>query len=392
MTTQISAAQAAANQNYAARRFLLKTGTPMRKHVATFGPFSPGQQAQMQLLNVGVLTSLDAVVTAQVTITTASTRSTYGALNFVKNINFQDYTTQSRVNMSHRALNLFNSARHSQPFSWGKVTNNVDSPAAAVIAGAPLNVIPTAVVAPASANFRVPVHIPVAYDPARDLRGAILAQTIRGNMYLYMTFATAAQIFGVTDDAVYTAGAGSVDNIYVSLYQNYIQPANMSINGQQANAIPLMDCQTVYELATQGLNTNGIAANAVSYLNFPNARQVLSAVLGYYNGSDIAGDALTFGTDLKSIEIWANANTALRQYDDITDLLDIQRTALGGDDYGPGYYYLDSRRVNINTTLYGQVQAQVTPSTVNAGAYLDFNTESFYLKGTSLPGVAVGGT
>ena len=390
MNAAQTAQQAAVNQNYAARRYLLKTGTPMRKHVGTFGPFAPGAgQQNFQLLNVGVLTSIDLVVTAQITVATTTTPSKWGALNFLRNITMTDYTTQARVNCSHRALNGFLSARHGQPWSYGSFIFNSDNVAQTQIGPATLNQLPTVVVTPGAANFRVPVHIPIAYDPANDLRGAILAQTIRGLQYVSVTLPTAAQVFGTTDDSVYTAGTGSVAQIFVSVYQNYIQPANMTVNGAQGNAIPLIDCQTVYEFNTQGQITGTIATGQISYLNYPNARQVLSAMLGYNNGG-AAGAALVYGTDLTSIEIWANANTALRQYDDITDLLDKQRSAFNGD-YGPGYYYLDNRRVNINTTLYGQVQVQVVPKTVNAGAYFEFSTESFYQKGTALPGVAVGG-
>lgn len=387
MNAQLNAQQAAMNQNYAARRYLLKTGTPMRKHVATIGPFAPGAGVvTQQLLNVGVLTSLDAVVTAQITIATTATPSKWGALNFLRNITFTDYTTQTRVNASHRGLNGILSARHGQPWSYGANFFNSDATAQSSIGPAPLNILPTAVVTPAAANFRVPVHIPIAYDPANDLRGAILAQTIRGLQYVSFALPTAAQVFGSGDDAVYTAGTGSVAQIFISIYQNYIQPANMSIGGAQGNAIPLIDCTSVYEINTQGQINAGLAPGQIAYINYPNARQVLGAMLGYNNGG-AAGAALVYGSDLTSIEIWANANVALRQWDDVTDLLDKQRSLFNGD-YGPGYYYLDSRRVNINTVLYGQVQVQLTPKTVNAGAYAEFTTESFYLKGTALPGVA----
>lgn len=384
MANAQTAAQAAQQQNSIARQMLLTLGTPMRKNLGTFGPYNAGDLASIQLTNVGVLTSLDIVVTGEITITTAATVSSQAPFNFIRNLNLLDYTNQSRINCNHLALEMLLAARHHRQQGRNILTDQYDGGSAS--GAASLLTLPTAVVTPTGPNFRIPAHIPVAYDSQSDLRGAILMQTIRGQMNINVQMPTAAQLFGTVDDCVYTAGAGSVANIYVQVFQNYIMPRG-GLNAQ--TLVPFTDLSTVYEINSQGQSTSDLAAGGVKYINYPNVRQVLSAVLRYNNGSATAGDAYTYATDVTSIIVNANANTNLREYAGL-DLLDRMRTIFGGEIL-PGSYYLDSRKNPINTQLYGQVQVQFTPKTVNSSsAYTELTVEDFYLKGTALPGISFG--
>lgn len=367
----------AQQQNVAARRALLMTGTPMRKNVGTFGPYSPGQQAQIQLLNVGVLTSLDLVITAFITITVAATIGSVGAEALIPVVKFTDFDQTDRINISGRQLKFVNSIRQRNVFNAYSVTDIVDSPAVAAIGNSLLTVVPTGVVAPGAANFRMDVHVPLAYDPNSDLRGAVLAQTIRGNQFVKINFAQT--VFGADNDSLYKAGTGSVANIFVTVYQNFIMPQKIG------NALPLpqQDLLTVYELAgTLQLNA-GLAVNQAAHVYYPNVRQVIGCYLTYMNGG-----VLNYGTDLASLIVQANANTNLREYTNL-DLLSRIRNHLGVD-FLPGCYYLDTRRVPVDTQLFGNVQALFTPSAVSGGnTYVEMAFEDFYLKGTALPGVNV---
>jgi len=382
--TPAQQAQAQAAQNLQARQMLLRSGTPMRKNLGIFGPFAAGQLASVQLNNVGILTSIDAVVTAEVTITALGVISQHGPFNFVRNVNMTDYTNQSRINISHTALEVILSARHRRVQNQAYLTDMVDTVATAG-GGASLVQIPTAIVAPVASNLRIPVHIPICYDPASDLRGAIMAQTIRGQQFISLQLPTNAQLFSANDDAVYNAGAGTVANIYIQVFQNYIQPAMLGA----ATQLPLVDLATVYELNGQGVSTNNISVGQTKFIDYPNVRQVLSAILQYNNGGG-AGAGYAYGTDITSLSVEANSNTKLREYVG-QDLLDRMRTIFGGDSLA-GLYYLDSRRNPINTQLYGQVQILLTPSVVNVvnAAYSTVSFESFYLKGTALPGISTG--
>jgi hypothetical protein len=373
-TAQTSAAQAAAH-NLEARQLLLHTGTPMRKKLGVFGPFQPGDEASVLLNNVGIITSLDCVVTGTAAIpTTAGTLTPMGLYNLVKQVRVQDYDNQNRVKCSHRALHVINSMRSRQPHNQAKI---FDSSFGNESTFANLIVAPTALT---DTQLRLPVHIPIAYDPANDLRGAILAQTIRGQMSVALTFATAAQITGTTADNVYSAGTVTLSDFYVTVYQNYIQPQAL---GAQL-PIPQQDLVTVYELNGNGGSSSNLAAGQAKYIDYPNVRQILSSVHAYYDGTSFA-----YGTNIDSLILQANANTNLREYDG-RDILDQMRAYMGTDTL-PGTYYIDTRRVPVDTTLYGNVQLLMTPNaTPGTGAYVESTFESFYLKGTTLPGIQVG--
>lgn len=373
-TAQTSAAQAVA-QNLDARRLLLATGTPMRKKLGIFGPFQPGDEASILLNNVGIITSIDCVVTGTAVYTaTVGVPTPIGIYNLIKQIRIQDYDNQNRVKCSHRALHVINSMRSRQPHNQTKI---YDASFGVEAAYADLIVVPTALT---DTTLRVPVHIPIAYDPANDLRGAILAQTIRGQMSVALTFATQAQISGTTADNVFSAGDGVFSDFYVEVFQNYIQPQALGA----ALPIPLQDLVTVYELNGNGGSSSNLAAGQAKYIDYPNVRQILSSVHAYYDGINFA-----FGTNIDSIVLQANANTNLREYGG-KDLLGQMRKYMGSDTLA-GHYYIDTRRVPVDTTLYGNVQLLLTPNaSPGTGAYVESTFESFYLKGTTLPGIQVG--
>lgn len=355
-------------QNSNARNALLATGTPMRKNLGVAGPFSPGQTARVKLDNIGVLTSLDIVVTASIDITSAATASKVGVENLVPSISFSDFDNVDRVVISARQLRALNSIRQRRGY---------DDDYADAANGAPIRVLPTAVGNGQIMRFQI--RLPLAYDPNSDLRGAVLAQTIRGEQYVTLKLADGGGIFGSDDDAVYSAGAGTVSNIQVQVFQNYIQPQN--IGGHMP--LPLQDLLTVYELNGTLKSSDGLAVNQAKHIYYPNVRQVLSSLHTYMNGG-----VLAYGTDVKELVLNANSNTDLKQYNPL-DLLSNQRNLLGTD-LIPGTYYIDTRRVPIDTQLYGNVQFLFTPSDVQASAYVESMFESFYLKGTTLPGINVG--
>ncbi len=385
-TTSTSGAQTAAaavQANLQNRSLLLQTATPMRKLLGTYGPFTAGQLATIKLRNVGILTGVDLVVTGNITITTAAVPTSYGPFNFIQNLSYNDFNNVNRINLSHRALAIIEAGRQRRLGTRGFLSDLVDTPA---VAGsvAPQIQLPTAVVAPTSANFRIPIHIPICYDSSSNLKGAVLAQTDRGEQYISVQFPTAAQVFGSTDDAVYSSGAGSIANLYVTAYQLFLQP--QPIQGQLY--LPMQDLVTVYELNGGMRSSSDLAAGQAKYINYPNARQVLSSVHAYFNGSTVVGSGFVYGTDMTNVEIELSANTSMTKFNG-PDLYDHLRRLFNGDAF-PGSMYFDHRRVPIDTVDFGQVQAKLTPSIVNANAYVESTFESFYLLGTELPGIATG--
>ena len=376
MAQQTQAQAIAANK--AARQALLATATPMRKNLGASPLFTAGQTCRFQLNNVGIMTSIDAVVNAVFNITVITTISSVGLEALITLVKFTDFDNTDRVIITARHLAVLNSVRQRRLFNLFTVTDVGDSvPTTSQTARgqAILNQVTTAV--NAAAPIRFDIHIPLAYDPNSDLRGAVLAQTIRGQQFV--TFGIAAAISGANMETVYSAGTAAIVSVQFTVFQNYLQP--QAINGQLP--LPLQDLLTVYELNGNNQTNTGLAVNQALHLYYPNVRQVLSTIHTYVNNG-----VLNYATDVASIILQANSNTNLREYLGL-DLLSKQRNLIGAD-LLPGTYYIDTRRVPVDTQLFGNVQLLFTPSVVNAGdLYVESTYESFYLKGTSLPGINV---
>lgn len=379
LAAQAKAQQDAIQANAAASMALFHTGAIMRKNLGVF-PLTLGQKTRVKLENIGILTSVDFVVTCQLNITAPLTVSATGAEAILPTVVLNDYDGTSRVQVSARQLRMLNSLKARQLIEGFYSEFDADTGAnnASPIGRALLRQVPTA--NGATQPFRFSGRIPVAYDPNSDLRGAIVMQTIYGECYC--EFTPAAAFVGADADSVYTAGAAAVvaGTFNVQVFQNYIMP--QKVGG--VLPIPQQDVVTVYELAGTLKSSSNLAVNQDDKFPYPNVRQVMSAIFTYVNGG-----ALNYGTDIAKIILQANSNTNLLE-DDGLSILDRQRRILGCDGLG-GTYYFDSRRVPVDTQLYGNVQAILTPNNVSAGnTYVEYLFESFYLKGQQLPGVKVG--
>jgi hypothetical protein len=62
---------------------------------------------------------------------------------------------------------------------------------------------------------------------------------------------------------------------------------------------------------------------------------------------------------------------------------------LDGSDTRPGSYFEAHRQKPIETALYGNIQLGITPSAVFGGnTAFEIGFESFYTKGSTLPGLS----
>jgi hypothetical protein len=383
--TQQQAAQAAMIANTQNRAALLHSGTRMRKNLGV-KPAVPGAKLRFKLDNIGVLTSVDFVVTCTVNITAPTTISNSSAEALLPLVALQDYDGVYRVQSSARQLRQLNSYKMRQlKDAFARTFDSDTAGTPAPLGEALLRKVPTA--NNAAAPFRFGGRIPVAYEPNTDLRGAIVTQTVRGE--LYVEFTPAALILGADDDSVYKAGTAVINagTLNIQVFQNYIMPQAIGndSNGNPVIPIPAQDVVTVYELAGAQSSNANLAVNQDAKYPYPNVRTIMSALFTFMNGG-----VLNYGTDLVHFNIRANGTTDLIQ-DDGLSILDRQRNLLGGCDGLAGTYLADSRQVPIETSLFGNVEADLMPSSVAGGnTYVEFMYESFYLKGTQLPGIAVG--
>jgi hypothetical protein len=355
-------------QNASDRLTLLRTGVPMTANLGSFGPFAMGASTQIKLRNVGVITRLRVRVTAAITITATMTASPLGTYGLIQRISTQDYNSTLRFNALGPLLKLLDDTRLNNPYSatgQGLVdTAQVE--------------IPTAIGANQVLQFTI--EVPICRDRMQDLTGAILAQTVVGELFLNLTFSSAAvgDVF-----SPYTAGTGTISNIYVEVLQDYIQPQP---NSQGQIALPLIDLNTVYEFNAVYRSSESITGNGQKYIDYPNVRNVLSFMFAFVNDG-----ALTVnGTDITELTLIANGNTDLREEDPLFNRLEI-RNRLGGD-WPPGCYWNSHRANPIQTNIYSQVQEQIAfaSGVSGTGSYVAYGFENTYMLNTPLPGIASG--
>ncbi len=282
----------------------------------------------------------------------------------LKSVSYTDFAAVNRTVIPGAFLNALNSVR------LGKLFND---PASSLTDTANLLIqSPTAINAAAPLSFIV--RLPIAYGPD-DTTGAVLSQTATGNHYVTVNLATAL----VGTDAIlapYSAGAATVGDVTITAFQEYIQPQSLA-------GLPIIDLSTIYGFEGNYTTSDNLSVGQEKYVNYPNMRSVLAAMVAYNNGG-----TYNPGTDISAVRVIANSNVniidATAKY-----LLLRQRNALSGD-LPAGLYFLNTRNNPINTTLYGNVQIGLTPSSVGANSYMAYGFETKYPSGQPLPGIAQG--
>lgn len=376
----MSAQQKALAANLGLRNLLLSSAPRMRKSLGTFTASALGQTTRVQLFNTGLITSAQIYVTCPVTIGTAiavpSPRAPY---NLINRIRLTDYDGTDRVNWSGFQLFVLNCIRMRMPYGINNDGPIVTTGGSSVLGGIITN--PSTPTAIANGTISFLLDVPIAYDPEADLRGMIMGQTAVGVMYLSIDW-NANLIVANSLDAVYT-GAGSTTVVLngvtgptVQVWQEYLMP--QQVNGQLP--LPGIDLQTVYELAGNIRDNSNLAVASTKLINYPNVRSVIGGYFNFLNGTTMSA------TDLTELDLIANGNNYLWQNTQVSQQIR-QRNYLSGD-IAPGTYWNLHRTKPIETALFGNIQAGITPNTVNANAIFEYGFESFYTKGSALPGMS----
>jgi hypothetical protein len=367
-----------AQANMAARMSLLATGLAFTKMLPGVTQGNPvlGQTVRVPLDRTGIVTGVTIIVTASVDITVAATQSPFGPYNLISDIQYIDFAGVKHVDATGWQLHFLTAMKARRAIGQsaknaGFITGSETGIDTALLA------LPTSV---ATNNLIFALYVPLAYNAVGDLRGAVLAQTDRGEHYLNITFANAL----VSSDpwvAPYTAGTAALatgTTINVAAFQHYLMPQA----GIAPSNLPMIDLSTIYEVQGNLFDNSNIVAGQPKYVNWPNNRAVLSASHFYDQAG--AGGTLN-GTDLTKITLLVNGNTNVRELS--PQLLRLQMRDHMGYDFPSGVYYMGARSQPITTQLYGNVQTKFDVATAAAGSYLSSMYESMYLSGTPLPGV-----
>jgi hypothetical protein len=378
--TSPQSAQSAVNQNGQLRAALLATAPRMRKNLGIFNQNgAQGGTTRVKLFNVGITTRLLLVVSATYTVGTAPvTLSPKAPYNLLQKVKLTDYDGTDRINASGFQLWVLNSVRSGgQPYGANNTT------VGSVLAN------PSTPVAVGAQTMQFMIEVPLAFAPASDLRGALLTQTSVGEAYLNIDWNSTIAAAANADATFNTTGGGTVSNvnIQVQVYQEYLLPQAIQGGGVP---IPTLDLMTVYEFAGALKSADNIAVGQEKLFNYPNVRSVIGAYFNYVNNGVMNSGT----TDINKLRLIANGNNVLREYQ-AADKLFEQRIAgaVSGfapmSDLAPGVYFELHRDLPIQTALYGNVQYGITPLLANGGnQYFEVGFESFYTKGSTLPGLS----
>lgn len=371
---------AQAQNNAAMRQALLATAPRMRKNVLTTTSGS-GLTSRMKLFNVGVITKLQILVSAALTIaTTVGIPSTKAPWNLISRVRLTDYDGTDRINFSGFQMFMLNCVRNRTYWSF-----NNSAAATAVFA----NPVMGTAIGNVTVSFFL--DIPLAFDTdnavvqLQDLRGSILAQTAVGEMYLSIDWIPTYLSSGNVD-ALYTNSTGTVvpngtagTEISCTLWQEYLLPQAVGQNG--AIPLPGVDLMTVYELNGNLRSSDNLAVNTQKLISYPNVRSVIGLYMNY-----VQATTQTQGK-INGFQLIANGNNILIDNTELSQLLYQRQYMWDDEDTVPGAYFRLHREKPIETALFGNVQMGVTPNTVGATPYIEVGFESFYTKGQALPGL-----
>jgi hypothetical protein len=369
--------QPTAMDNLRIRQALLASALRYRKDLGIYN-MTAGQTTRVKLFNVGIITRLTAQITVPVTIGTATaTPSKKAPYNVLTKIKLTDYDGTDRVNCSGFQLFILDSVRNRMPYGYnlgGPIYDANGSTEKGGIISSPN--VPTAV---GTANILYYVEIPVCYDPQQDLRGAILAQTAVGEMYLAVDM-NSSYYTNNDVESIYSGGGTTTvvsgGQATIRVWQDYLLPQAIG------NTIPIppFDLLTVYELNGAVRSSDNLAVGTEKLISYPNVRSVIGAYFNYVEAGTMSA------SDISGFRLIANGNNILWDHNLYSKQIE-QRNYCQGD-LQMGVYFNLHRDKPIETALFGNVQEGITPSAVGATPYIELMFESFYTKGAQLPGLS----
>lgn len=364
-------------QNALARAMLLNTGISMVKRLQPVKG-QLGEQVKIPLLRMGVMTGVMLQFSVPITVADeAVTPSPVAPWNLAQIVNYRDFAGVDRTRTNGYQLWA------AQAMKQGDALASIPAASYAGGAGPALNYdrnILNQPVAVGNGNLYFSLYVPMAYDPASDLTGAILTQTNVGEHYITVQLANTLQSADPWI-APYLAGDGTVtapEGVTIEAFQYYIQPQAMTLD-----TLPQIDLAMVYGFEGAFLTTANIASGMAHYINYPNNRSVLSGLFTFENGSKFAAD----GSDLNGITLLANSNTHFQELS--PRLVRETMRNIANSDLAPGTYYIGTRRQPIQTQLYANVQAKMDVKTAEGAGVVQFASqyEVMYPSGAPLPGI-----
>jgi len=354
----------------------------------------------VQPINVGLIKRYTIIVSGTITNTgTVSIGLTdFGLANIFGQggVQYTDLNNYLRVNTSGAHLSMLAGAKRRRQYgstvSDNAVGTNVATnrskmldvdPASWPVFSAPVNIATGT-----SGNFRAVFELPLAYTDD-DLRGAVWANVLNAVQQITLTFNQNVVSAVGTDNtfAVYQGAAGSAGNITnasVIIYQEYLdQLPKLSGPNGVTTVLPALSLSTVYELKSTIFSS--VTPNQEFYIAYANQRSFISTFATFNH--DGTGAGRVTGADVNYWALLAANASYIWKVDPQTVALK-SRDHLNSDMPG-GCYYFPSRRKNLATLQFGNLQLTLNANTATPTGYVNVMWEAFALQNTLQSGASL---
>lgn len=357
--------------NMTARGLVLSQSIKMTQQVYT-ASVTPATQNVLQIAprNVGLIQGFIVEVSGSIInngMTTAADRTTFGMMNALTNIQFQDLNNNVRINTSGRSLAILNTMR--QGFGYGGAYAP-NLPSEMGQNGWSVQTGPSSIAAGVTSAVRQIYWVPLARS-ATDLRGAIWANVTNATMNLQLTInPSPVALSGDPLNKCYVGNTGAWSGaVTINVYQVYRD--QLPRDGNNSVILPPLDLNTIYELIETTLT--GVAANQDFPYSFANFREFQGVIAFYDNngvfntGSDVSYWSLTAANSLNIFKI-------------APEIAALQARSLIMGDPTDGTYLFDFSDRPINTRMFGNMQLNLNALTatnanviVQSEAFADIN-------------------
>ena len=385
-------------QDAIATRAILASSVDRIQSVASSQVFPASNPVLLvQPINVGLVKRFTIMVSGHIsnTGTVPINLTDFGLANIFGQggIQYIDLNNYLRVNTSGAHLSILANAKRRR--SYGSTIQ--DNVANGTNASKMLNTSPAlwgvfvanpTITAGTSSAFRAYFELPVAYTDD-DLRGAIWANVLNAVQQLTLTFNPQPVVAAPNDTtfAVYSGAAGaagSISDAEVVVYQEYLDQLPKAQGPQGMTTIlPALSLSTVYELKSTIFQN--IPANQEYYISYANQRSFISTIVTFNQDGTATGRGLG-----NNVNYWAlvSANsTYIWKLDPLTVALR-SREHLQAD-LPAGTYYFPTRRKNIASLQFGNLQLALNPTATTPSSFANVMWEDFALQNTLQSGASL---
>lgn len=354
----------------------------------------------IQPINVGLIKRFTIIVGGMLTNTgtVPITLTDWGLANiFGQNgVQYTDLNNFMRVNTSGAHLTVLAQAKRRRAYgstvddnsangyNVSKMTNVLPAQWAVFIA-------PQTIAAGGSAEFRGVFELPMSYTDD-DLRGAVWANVLNAVQQITLTI-NAQPVTADPQDSNFAmyhgaaGAAGSITSCGIQIYQEYLDQLPKTQMGNTVTTIlPALSLSTVYELKSTIFAA--ITPNQEFYIPYANQRSFISTfttfnadgtLTGRLNGGNVAYWALLAAN---ASYIWKlePLTVALKSRDHLNS------------DLPEGTFYFPTRRKNIATLQFGNLQLTLNALAATPQGYCNVMWEAFALQNTLQSGASLAST